>query len=139
MYSREPTKCRKCGKIIQFITTKKGKQMPVDSFSLHVLPREGGSIFFLPDGNTIRGQELDRKGPNTVEAYRSHFVTCPYADQLRKPKPDKEDERTRKIRERIEREREEAAERAAKREARAREEAERQAAQDAQLSLFRKV
>ena len=133
MYSRNPIMCRKCGRIIEFITTKNGKQMPVDSFSVQVVPRETGALFFLPDGSTVRGVETPQAGPKTVTAYRSHFVTCPFAEQLRKP------QERQKIRERIEKERAEEARRAEKREEKQRKEAEQRQAEDAQLILFRRA
>lgn len=131
--------CRKCGKLIRFLTTKKGKQMPVDSFSVQVVPRETGALFFLPDGSTVRGVETPQAGPKTVTAYRSHFVTCPFAEQLRKPQEGKRDAERQKIRERIEKERAEEARRAEKRAEKQRKEAEQRQAEDAQLSLFRRA
>lgn len=133
----EPPKCRRCGAVIRFLRTKNGKQMPVDGFSVHVAPSEDGGLFFLPDGSTIRGRETDTAGPKTVKAYRSHFATCPYGDELRKPKEGQRDAERAKLRARIERERAEAAEREARRKERERREAERKSAQEAQVSLFR--
>ena len=133
----EPPKCRKCGKVIQFLTTRNGKKMPVDGFSVIVAPGTAGALFFLPDGSTVRGRETDTAGPKTVRAYRSHFATCPYADELRKPKDGQREAERAKIRERIEKERAEEEARRIRRETKAREEAERQDALDAQTSLFR--
>ena len=133
----EPPKCRKCGQIIRFIRTKNGKQMPVDGFSVNVIPGTAGALFFLPDGTTIRGRETDTTGPKSVKASRSHFATCPYADELRKPKDGQREAERKKIRERIEKERAEEEARRIRRETKAREEAEQREAREAQTSLFR--
>lgn len=131
---REQPKCRKCGKLLQFIKTKKGKMMPVDSFSVHVMPSGSGALYWLEDGNTVRGYLCDKTAPGAVKAYEPHWYTCPDARDLKKEAPKKNT--TDEIRARILREREEQAR---KEETRRRKEAEREEriqAELAQTSLF---
>lgn len=58
-------KCKRCGADIRFITTKNGKQMPVDDKLITIIT-EQGRIF--------RG-------------YVPHFATCPYVKDFRKKIP----------------------------------------------------
>lgn len=129
----EPPKCRKCKKIIAFVTTKAGKQMPVDSFSVSILRYERGSVFYKDTGEQLRGYTVPAGTPGAVKAYVPHFVTCPYADELRKKKPDK---RRENIKAQVEREREQEAKRQERREEKAARTAEIRSAEEAQISLF---
>lgn len=130
----EPPKCRKCGRVIAFVNTKAGKQMPVDGFSVYIQPFVRGSVFYNADGTAIRGTECKAGDKGAVKAFKSHFVTCPYRDELRKT-PTKSARRE-NVRKMVEREREEAAAREQRRrEKERRAEAERDAAA-AQFSLF---
>lgn len=69
--------CRSCGAPIVWVITEAGKRMPID--------REPH-----PDGNVIPSVDLDGKvrarvvtAPFDGNAWRSHFVTCPNANQHR--------------------------------------------------------
>ncbi len=130
----EPPKCRKCHRVINFLTTKSGKKMPVDSFCVYVLPYNRGAVFYTDNGEAVRGYKVEKGTKGAVPAYQSHFATCPYADELRQKK--KTDKRRENIRTQVEREREEAARREAMRELKAAAAAQRFEAEQAQMSLF---
>lgn len=66
-----------------------GKAMPVDSEPVKVAYGEGNDTFIMKDGVTIFGKKLEdmeyRRGDEMVlEAYVSHFATCPAAGKFRK-------------------------------------------------------
>lgn len=131
----EPPKCRKCGRIINFIRTKKGSMMPVDGFSVCVLPYMRGTLFYTETGEQIKGYLVTPGTPKAVKAYEPHWYTCPYADENRKPKPKSTAARD-AIRERIEQARADEARREAAREEKAVAERKRREAEAAQLSFF---
>ena len=129
----EPPKCRKCGKVISFVPTKKGRQMPVDGFSVCILPYIRGSVYYTDRGEQIRGYLVEPGTKGAVRAYTPHWVTCPHADENRKPRPDK---RREAIKEQVAREKEVAARREARREEKATKAAEAIEAEKAQFSIF---
>lgn len=77
------TTCRGCGKPIMFIKTVAGKSIPVDPEPICFMPEEGFDKFVLMDGTVQRGRALE-EADKTAIGYRSHFATCPAADQFRK-------------------------------------------------------
>lgn len=129
----EPPKCRKCGRVISFVPTKKGKLMPVDGFSVNVMPYVRGSVYYSEHGEQIRGYIVEPGTKGAVRAYSPHWYTCPFADENRKPRPDK---RRQAIKEQVLKERETQEARQARKDAKERQEAEMQAAVDAQCCLF---
>ena len=130
--------CRKCGRPIRFLRTKKGKLMPVDGFSFNVVPKEGGTAYFNEAGERIVGAAVDKPGPNTVKAWMCHFVTCPEGEAFKNRKREESwnEMQARKIRERIEKEKTEADEKAARQEAKKRREEHQREWDAAQTSLF---
>lgn len=58
----QPSRCRGCGAVVYWITTPRGKKMPVDT-------RAEGGLTPLPD--------RDGRGV-------SHFATCPNAEAFRR-------------------------------------------------------
>ena len=137
MYGDPPT-CRKCGLPIQFITTKRGKKMPVDGFSVQVVKRDKGGLFITEDGEMIRGMVVDTAGPESVKAWVPHFGSCPESEERKNRQAAKNwrEEQDRAVQERIEKmnaEREEKLRRQAEKQ---RKEAEAREAADAQYSLF---
>jgi len=78
------TKCRGCGKEICFIKTVKGKSIPVDPESMYFIPVGGPNTYVMPDGELKRGREPGIGDGQAAIGYRSHFVTCPAADEFRK-------------------------------------------------------
>ena len=85
---RRRTKCRGCGREIAFIKTVNGKSIPVDPEPIRFLAEEENEKFVTADGEVKRGKSLDRRGlmitRETETGYRSHFATCPAADDFRK-------------------------------------------------------
>lgn len=130
----EPPKCRKCGRVIAFVTTKAGKQMPVDGFSVYIQPFVRGAVFYHEDGTQIRGTKCEKDAIGAVKAFQSHFVTCPLREEIRRT-PTKSARRE-NIRKMVEREREEAAAREQRREEKCRRAEEEKNAAAAQFSLF---
>lgn len=133
----DPAYCKKCGQPITFIQTKRGKMMPVDGFSLQVIPDKEGPLYINADGEMIRGREVGMAGPATVKVWQSHFVTCP---ELAKERPKKgeswREKQSRLAHERLEKEIAEAEAKAARRAERERKEAAEREFADAQTSLF---
>lgn len=81
------TPCRGCGKEIAFIKTVKGKSMPVDPESVYFIPAGGPNTYVMMDGRIQRGREPRQEDNEAVRiGYRSHFVTCPAADDFRSKK-----------------------------------------------------
>lgn len=84
------TLCRGCGKPIAFIKTEAGKTMPVDPEPIYFLPEDDYHKFVMMDGTVKRGRaiEEDETGlkKKAVIGYRSHFATCPAADDFRRKK-----------------------------------------------------
>jgi len=133
----EPAYCKKCGRPISFIQTKRGKMMPVDGFSLQVIPDKDGSLYINEDGEMIRGRVVGMAGPATVKVWQSHFATCP---ELNKGKPRKtetwREKQSRLAHERLEKEIAEAEAKAARREEKERKEEARRTFEELQLSFF---
>jgi hypothetical protein len=83
-------KCRGCGAEISWIKMPiSGKAMPVDPEPVKVAYGEGSDTFVMGDGMMIVGKKLEdmeyRRGDEMVlEAYISHFATCPAAGKFRK-------------------------------------------------------
>ena len=91
------TKCKYCGAEICFIKTANGKSMPVDPEPITFLPEDEYEKFVLMDGTVKRGVAVEGadSGIRPLEiGYRSHFSTCPYAEEARQHK--NKSERTRK-------------------------------------------
>ena len=76
------TECRSCGAPIMFIRLTSGKENPVDVDSLtHVVPDSAGTSYVTITGDVIKGREVEDGG---IQAYTSHFATCPNAAMHRK-------------------------------------------------------
>lgn len=133
----EQAYCRKCGRPIRFIRTKRGKLAPVDGFSFQIVPRGDGAVWFTEDGATVRGTAVGAAGPNTVRAWQSHFVTCPEGEAFRNRKRAEgwNETQARIAREREEKKAAEDAEKAARREERQRKEAMRRENEEAQMGF----
>lgn len=83
-------KCKSCGAPIVWIKMYgSGKKMPVNEEPALVLMSGGTDKFVRADGVVITGCLVgeaydDYPDDNVVEAYVSHFATCPQADQHRR-------------------------------------------------------
>lgn len=74
--------CRSCGAKIEWIQTKKGKNMPIDVEPVDPTEAEDGTFLCNADGRFIKvgkSQYEENEGPWFI----SHFATCPNADQHR--------------------------------------------------------
>ena len=79
------TKCRGCGREIAFIKTINGKSIPVDPEPIEFIPELDYDKFVLMDGTVERGQAVEKAGRNETRiGYRSHWSTCPNAEDFRK-------------------------------------------------------
>lgn len=81
----KPSRCKSCGAPIEWARTKAGKSMPVDND-----PAPDGTIELVdlpgkPPLAIVHGQPTDEYGE---VRYRTHFATCPQANDWRTdPKP----------------------------------------------------
>ena len=71
-------RCRSCGGAITWAKTDAGKSMPVD-----VEPTEDGTLWHPGPGRVL---VVTANTPPSVKRYRSHFATCPHANQHRSPR-----------------------------------------------------
>ena len=82
--------CRGCGAEVVWIRTNDGHKMPVDTEPVWVKLKMGGYPFFYLDGSCVHGTKAgdadDDPDSNFVEAYESHFATCPQAGNFRQPR-----------------------------------------------------
>lgn len=81
-------RCRACGAQIVFVTMQSGKKMPCDAELIHaVADDKAKTSFVLPGGIIKRGTEGRRPdGMADFVGYRSHFETCPKAEEFRREK-----------------------------------------------------
>ena len=83
------SRCRGCGAEVVWIRTKgQRRKMPVNAETVSVLPFPGGNSFVQDDGSIIFGRRIgdawdDDPDANVIEAYESHFATCPVGGQFR--------------------------------------------------------
>lgn len=81
--------CRACGAPIGFLKTVSGKTIPVDVELQKIDILHGSNVYVRPNGMMVTGMianmdEMEDPDSDIVEAYISHFATCPCADQFRK-------------------------------------------------------
>lgn len=80
------SRCSKCGRAIKWVKTPKGKWMPLDAGLIpYRLNPEGKDTLIDDGGRAIRVDIPDIADP-LIDGYarRSHWATCPYADDFRK-------------------------------------------------------
>ena len=78
--------CRACGAQIVWVKMQSGKKMPCDAELIHAVADEKAKTsFVLPCGIIKRGT-IGRHPDGTADfvGYRSHFETCPKAEEFRK-------------------------------------------------------
>lgn len=78
--------CKSCGAPIRWVEMKSGKTMP-----LNIAPVDDGNVVILRDLAIVlsegeRAEELQMPPAFRRPLYRSHFSTCPNAEQWRQPK-----------------------------------------------------
>ncbi len=88
--------CSTCGSEIEWVVTEKGCRMPVDAaptpdgnitISMRSGPGQPGTAIYL---NAAAKAELSDQARFRGEEplfFKSHFATCPFADQHRKKRP----------------------------------------------------
>ena len=84
------TTCRGCGAEIIFIKTQKMKTIPCDPEPVHIRQDIHGNTYVRKDGTFVIGETVgdafDDPDTNLIEAYVSHFATCPVGGKFRKPR-----------------------------------------------------
>ena len=72
------SQCRSCGAPIRWLTTLRGKMIPID-----LEPVPTGNVIIEGTGRArVIGSGVPSDGP----LYQSHFVSCPNAVQHRRPR-----------------------------------------------------
>jgi hypothetical protein len=71
--------CRSCGAEMIWVTTPKGKKMPLDA-----APAPKGSFIFDGDPEDAKVLYIGEKDKYQGERFTSHFSTCPDAGKFRK-------------------------------------------------------
>ena len=82
--------CKRCGKEIKFIKTKKGKWLPVEQEMVVITPVEKiGRPYITEDGQMVYGlptaPDCCYAGISDIKAYLCHFANC-----LKREKQNKE-------------------------------------------------
>ena len=87
------SRCRGCGAEVLWIRTAANRRKtPVDAEPVSILQGTGGDTFLQKDGNVVFGRKIgdawdDDPDANVIEAYESHFATCPVGGQFRNRQP----------------------------------------------------
>ena len=82
------SRCRGCGAEVVWIrTTDTGRKMPVDAEPVWIL-QGGRDSFVTKDVGIVFGRKIgdawdDDPDANVIQAYESHFATCPVGGQFR--------------------------------------------------------
>lgn len=83
--------CRGCGAEVIWIRTTAVHRMPVDAEPVWIRIEAHGYTFVRGDGSIVFGRRIgdayDEPDSNLIEAYESHFATCPAGGQFRNRKP----------------------------------------------------
>ena len=83
-------KCQGCGAEILFIRTVSRARMPVNAEPVWIRLKPGGYTFVRKDGSFVFGEKAgdadDDQSASFVEAYESHYATCPVGGAFRKPR-----------------------------------------------------
>lgn len=91
---KRTTTCRGCGKPIAFIKTINGKSIPVDPEPIMYVPEMDYDKFVTLAGIVEQGKatkdisQMEKDNYEFIKhvGYRSHFATCPAADDFRRKK-----------------------------------------------------
>ena len=85
---RRTTTCRGCGKPIAFIKTANGKSIPVDPDPVWFEPMDEKEKFVTAEGEVQQGRTIETASTAGKMAigYRTHFATCPAAEDFRRKK-----------------------------------------------------
>ena len=82
-------KCKRCGKDIKFVKTKKGKWLPAEQEMVVITPVEKlGKPYITDAGQIVYGlptaPNCCYKGISDVKAYLCHFANCLYRGKQNK-------------------------------------------------------
>lgn len=71
-------RCKYCGARIDWIRTRKGKNMPVEYYPVMVMPHRGTETFITDEGEVITGKRTlpGAVGGGNVAAYVPHWAGC---------------------------------------------------------------
>lgn len=88
--------CKRCGMMINYERTVKGKYMPVDTPSVWYKPDSNGKDTILSDtGETVRGWILEKRYPDSLRGHRPHFISCAgYRKEAKQKNEAKEEQMT---------------------------------------------
>lgn len=82
--------CKACGAEIVWIRLKSGKLHPCDAEDVFYKVGAGPDRIVTPDGEIVAGTivpELKTHDEGIIKrGYSSHFATCPFADEFRRPR-----------------------------------------------------
>jgi len=70
--------CKKCGRALRWVSTVTGQRMPLD-----MEPSPDGSILLLPH-DRCRVVPVEERAATIAPLFKSHFATCPTAEEFRK-------------------------------------------------------
>ena len=77
--------CKSCGAAIKWIKTTAGKSMPCDAEEVVYWENpNGAAVIVSSNGETLKADLEGEVATATGIGYRSHFATCPNADQHRR-------------------------------------------------------
>lgn len=83
--------CRKCHALIFWGRTRAGKLIPLEDAGW-AIPNPDGTTLWDELGTQFKGMPVNGRLPGAVRIYRPHFITCPYAAEMRKPRERKKTE-----------------------------------------------
>lgn len=69
--------CNDCGRMIQFVLTKKNRWMPINCESIAMRPDKDGKLYYKGDRRPVFGRKCDPDDPEAIKAFEPHFYTCP--------------------------------------------------------------
>ena len=75
--------CAYCGDPVLWITTAKGKKMPVNPGLIQYWERKGGKNKVVTTGGDVLSADLMGDRPADGLGYTSHFASCPFADMAK--------------------------------------------------------
>ena len=87
------SRCRGCNaEVIWIRSVANRRKIPCDAGPVWVLQEVGGNTFVRKDGSILFGRKIgdawdDDPDANVIEAYESHFATCPVGGQFRNRQP----------------------------------------------------
>lgn len=84
MYNNNFGQCRGCGRRVLWITTKAGKNMPVDT-NIHHYRKDpaGKEKIVTQSGEVVTGTIVDTPQEADGMGYISHFATCTQARRFK--------------------------------------------------------